>query len=170
MIANPLPEQPDRKLFFALWPDARTRAALTRLQEPVAGRLTPPDKLHLTMAFLGPQPISRVPALLDILAGIALPPMRLQLDCYGYFTRPRIAWAGMRDVPRPLLDVQGALMRRLEEQGFSPATHSEFRPHVTLAREAKAAPPQDVTEPVLWEVKELALVESTAGGLYLPLR
>jgi 2'-5' RNA ligase len=61
-------------------------------------------------------------------------------------------------------------MARLEAAGFSAATHGAFKPHITLAREARGAPPEAAFAPLAWEVTELALVESdTATGAYRPL-
>ena len=165
MIAN----EPVRKLFFALWPDDAARQALARLQQPVQGRLIPPQKLHLTMAFLGQQPAAALPVLLGILQEVPVPPLRLEIDCYGYFKRPRIAWAGMRHPPDGLLAAQAALMARLEAAGFSAATHGDFKPHVTLAREAHEAPARFDGAPVVWRVAGLALVESRPDGTYVPL-
>ncbi|XLZ69397.1 RNA 2',3'-cyclic phosphodiesterase [Massilia sp. SR12] len=162
-------KQAAHKLFFALWPDASVRQALVRLQQPVRGRLIAPEQLHLTMAFLGQQPAEALPALQAILAASALPALDLSIDCYGYFTRPRIAWAGLRAPPAALLQAQADLMARLEAAGFSAATHGEFKPHITLAREANAAPAVFDAAPVLWRVGGLALVESMPGGAYVPL-
>lgn len=162
-------KQAVHKLFFALWPDEVVRQALLRLQLPVRGRLIPPDKLHLTMAFLGQQPAEALPVLLDILQATHVPPLQLTLDCYGYFKRPHIAWAGMSVVPQDLLAAQGELMARLEAAGFSAATHGEFKPHITLAREAQEAPGEFRAEPVVWKVRGLALVESMPDGRYVPL-
>jgi 2'-5' RNA ligase len=170
MIANRpdglAPAPAARKLFYALWPDVAERDALAALQQGVAGRLTPRDKLHLTLAFLGHVPAERVPALLAIRNAVAVPPMRLVVDCYGYFARPRIAWAGMKDVPAALVALHEELIMRLEAEGFSAATHGAFRPHVTLAREAKAAPVGEPAVPVVWEVREAVLVESLPDGRY----
>jgi len=173
MIANH-PEDPansamERKLFFALWPGQAARADLAALQAGVEGRLTPRDKLHLTLAFLGRQPAPAVPALLDILHALVVPPMRLEIDCYGYFARPRIAWAGMTQVPPALEALQADLVGRLEAAGFSAATHGSFKPHVTLAREAGHAPAAPPVAPVVWEVMEVALVESLPSGVYAPV-
>lgn len=162
-------KQAEHKLFFALWPDQQARQALVRLQQPVRGRLIPPEKLHLTMAFLGQQPAEAVPALLDILEAMPAPPLRLDIDCYGYFKRPRIAWAGLSAPPAGLLTLQAELMARLEAAGFSAATHGEFKPHITLAREAKEAPGEFSEAPVVWQVAGLALVESLPDGRYVPL-
>ncbi len=165
MIAN----QAGHKLFFALWPDEDARQALVRLQQGVQGRLIPPAKLHLTMAFLGQQPPDALPLLLGILQATPVPPLRLEIDCYGYFRRPRIAWAGMRAPPPALLEAQAGLMARLEAAGFSAATHGAFKPHITLAREAKEAPGEFSHAPVVWEVEGLALVESMPDGRYVPV-
>ena len=175
MIANEPEEMPNerpgaaatRKLFFALWPDAPSRAALATLQAPVAGRLTPAAKLHLTLAFLGHVPADRVAALLAIRDALAVPPLRLAIDCYGYFARPRIAWAGMTRVPAELVALHEDLVRRLEAAGFSAATHGAFKPHVTLAREARHAPPDAPATPVVWEVDRAVLVESLPDGRYV---
>lgn len=177
MIANEPEDRPNdgpgaapaRKLFFALWPDDAARVALATLQAPVAGRLTPRAKLHLTLAFLGHVPADAVPALLAIRDRLAVPPLRLVIDCYGYFTRPRIAWAGMTQVPAGLVALHEALARELEAAGFSAATHGSFKPHVTLAREAKQAPPEMPETPVTWFVDRAVLVESLPDGRYLPV-
>lgn len=162
-------KQAVHKLFFALWPDDTVRQALVRLQQPVQGRLIPPEKLHLTMAFLGQQPAEALPVLLDILHATHVPPLQLTVDCYGYFKRPHIAWAGMSEVPAGLLAAQEELMERLEAAGFSAATHGEFKPHITLAREVKEAPAGFGGEPVVWNVAGLALVESMPDGRYVPI-
>ncbi len=170
MISNDSPAETRRKLFFALWPDPATRAALAALLPLVQGRRIPPDKLHLTLAFLGQQDEARVPALLDILARLDIPPMHLQVDCFGYFARPHIAWAGMTRPPAALLAMQRQLMEALTAAGFDPATHGEFKPHITLAREAKQAPTDAAFAPVTWRASQVALVESVPEtGRYVPL-
>jgi len=158
---------PTRKLFYALWPNDAERAALAALQAGVQGRYTPRAKLHITLAFLGQQPADTVPTLLAILDELSLPPLRLEIDCYGYFARPRIAWAGMTQVPQPLLDLQADLVRRLEAAGISAATHGTFKPHVTLARESREAPPAAPFSPVLWQADRAVLVESLPSGEYV---
>lgn len=170
MISNDSPAAAKRKLFFALWPDPAARAALARLLPLVQGRHIAPAKLHLTLAFLGLQDATRLPALLAILERLAVPAMQLRIDCLGYFARPHIAWAGTAQPPAALLDLQALLMAELTAAGFDPATHGEFKPHITLAREAKQAPAATAFEPVRWNIAQVALVESDmATGEYKPL-
>lgn len=159
----------NHKLFFALWPDEAARAALARLRPLAPGRPIAPEKLHLTLAFLGQQPSTALPVLLGILGRLAAPELPLRIDCLGYFARPRIAWAGMTRPPAALAALQAALMAELEAAGFPPATHGEFKPHVTLAREAGTAPADAAFEAVDWRVREVALVESFPSGDYAPI-
>lgn len=163
-------EASGRRLFFALWPDAASRAALARLQTLVEGRLVPPPNLHLTLAFLGQQPDAALAPLSTLLDGLTLTPMDLELDRLGHFARQGAAWAGMSAPPPALLALQLELMTALERAGFTPASHGAFRPHVTLARHAPA-PRGDGCGPVRWRAGTLALVASGADdGRYRVLR
>ncbi|MES2536542.1 MAG: RNA 2',3'-cyclic phosphodiesterase [Pseudomonadota bacterium] len=150
------------RLFYGLWPDELTRAALAGLQTRVKGRKTHHDNLHLTLAFLGEQPATMLPELKQILAGLPRPDMTLVLDRVGYFTRPRIAWAGMSVVPEELAGLHQALMAALAEHNIVAASHDSFKPHVTLAREAKE--PDDFPfDTIHWQARQTALIQSTTG-------
>lgn len=147
------------RLFYALWPCASTRMALTQLQPPLAGRQTHHEDLHLTLAFLGAQPASRLPALHDILTALPTPSMALQLDRIGYFPNSRIAWAGMQSTPAALSSLRENLLAQLAGHGINGAARGAFTPHVTLAR--NAPPPEPVAiNPIHWQAQQLVLVES----------
>ncbi|MDB5793662.1 MAG: thpR [Noviherbaspirillum sp.] len=147
------------RLFYALWPDAAARAEFRRLQENLRGRLTRYENFHITLSFLGQQPSSLVPALKDILARLPTGSMMLTIDRLGYFTRNRIAWAGMHAPPDALLQLHGSLTQLLMQEGVSVDAPSSFRPHVTLARDA--APPSDmVFDPISWKADQVALIQS----------
>ena len=152
------------RLFFALWPDAGTRALLAGLQralgQQAGGRLVAPENLHLTMAFLGMQPAPLLPAIAAVLDQIALPEMTLQVDCYGYFPRARIAWAGIVQPPAALLALHDALIAVLGRCDIGHDKEATFRPHITLMRNATAGGAATVA-PVCWHAPQLALVQST---------
>ena len=63
-----------QRLFLALWPDPATAAALAVLARDVAehahGKATPPENIHLTLAFLGNQPSAIVPDLIKSMRAI----------------------------------------------------------------------------------------------------
>lgn len=150
------------RLFYALWPDERIRAALAAMQGSIAGRATEPNNLHLTLAFLGQQPSERVPVLQRIL--LALPKLEIVLliDKSGYFPRNRIAWVGAGETPRALIALYESLTLELEREGIPFDRAARFKPHITLAR-AAAAGPGAVLRPIRWRVQTVALVESVPG-------
>ena len=82
------------RLFFALWPDEATRAKLAVLQEGISGRKVSAANLHLTLAFLGNQPRALLGDLAQVMQAQTPAPFTLRIDHYGYFSKPRIAWAG----------------------------------------------------------------------------
>ena len=148
------------RLFYALWPDAATRAALAAWQASLGGKPTRPDKLHLTLAFLGQRPAAELPALLDILEQLPARPMRLAFDHASHFPKLALAWAALAQPSPALLDVRAACMQALAGQGLAPRfEHDRFTPHVTLARQAPPPAGEDVA-PVAWQADELVLVES----------
>lgn len=147
------------RLFFALWPDDPTRSALAQLQAPIRGRITPYEHLHLTLAFLGHQPVSLVPALKDILLHLEAPATELVIDRIGYFVRSRIAWAGAHETPRPLQLLYRELTEALINQGIAFDNVNPFKPHITLVRDA-LQPPDLAFAPIRWRANRVVLVRS----------
>lgn len=149
------------RLFFALWPDQETRAALVRLQNVVEGRKTLPRNLHMTLAFLGHQQRSLLPELQEILIQLPFSEIDLTLDRLDYFKRKRMAWAGMTQIPDALIMLQHSLAQSLAQRRISFDHQTQFMPHVTLARDAPA--PLDLAFPAIhWRANQVALVQSTS--------
>jgi len=156
------------RLFFALWPDSGTRTALMQLQAGMQGRVVPYDNLHLTLIFLGQQPTALLPALKNLLMHIPATTLRLTIDRLGYFPRKRIAWAGMHAVPHTLLALHQSVTEGLTRAGVLLREEHDFKPHITLARDA-ALPTDMVFTPIAWQADEFALVQSkteTDGARY----
>lgn len=151
------------RLFYALWPDDATRTSLMQLQSGLHGRLIPYSNLHITLAFLGQQPASVLPLLKGILSELPASPMMLNLDRVSYFNKNRIAWSGMHEVPEELINLQRSLVSALEENSIRFDGHSNFKPHVTLARDA-APPPDMVFEPIAWRADQVVLVQSVTAS------
>lgn len=168
------PLEPPLRLFFALWPDACVRESLGKLVRPVhrtvKGRWVDPDKLHLTLAFLGAVPAERLPALTVMMGELDLPRFELALDRLEYWQRNRVLCLGASATPPLLLELVGILNSKLSQAGF-PIERRPFRPHLTLARKAEAAwSVMLLKRPVTWVVDRLTLVESrlsSAGPVYL---
>ncbi len=156
----PIPDETARRLFIGLMPDSRVQA---RLQEhcrgwdwPRGSRLTRPQRLHLTLHFLGDTLLPREQALREALHGVPMEPLNLVL------AMPQ-AWSACIAVLRPrrhdgLLALRERIGRALEQVGVKPTNH--WTPHVTLARHAAQAKPPEALLPIPWTVCAFSLVWS----------
>ena len=86
----------------------------------------------------------------------------MSLDRIGHFEQSRVLWIAPSSVPPELAALERELWERLTERGFEREPRI-YRPHVTLARRARAVP-EEPFEPVLWHAADLALVESVPAG------
>lgn len=158
---------PGARLFVALWPDRAEREALAA----AAGAWTwaagaarvRPDKLHLTLHFLGAVARERIGALA---AALEQPGAAFALS----LARPALWQGGVAvlepaPVPRALAALHAALGGALAGAGFAVETR-RWRPHVTLARRASGARPPEIGAALRWRVNGYALVESEPGGAY----
>jgi 2'-5' RNA ligase len=155
------------RLFFALWPDAAARAALAKLSEDLAaragGRAVPPDKIHLTLAFLGEVAPDRADDLVKSADRVREAPFDLVLDRIGAFRRARVAWIGCREAPPALVAAESLLRQELNAREFE-LEERAFTPHVTLVRKAEKTLPPEAIAPIAWRVEEFALVASELGS------
>lgn len=158
------PRDSGQRLFLALWPDEPARRALAGWmggwQWPAGARVVPPERLHLTLHFIGIVPSSRLPALKR---GLAVPaePVELRLGTPAHWTRGLVVLEPV-SVPPAL----GALRERLAVALRAlalPVETAAFRPHVTLARQAHGAvaPPGGLA--LRWQSAGYALVRSQDG-------
>jgi 2'-5' RNA ligase len=152
-------DSPSKRLFFALWPDPDVRNALTALQDGVPGRAVHPADLHLTLAFLGQQPESLLPTLEEVLAHLPRTEITLSLDRVGYFARNRVVWAGAHAPPPGLPELYAQIKQGLAVHAVPWRDEREYKPHVTLVRDA-AAPQDLVFTPIAWRARQVALVQS----------
>ena len=157
---------PSLRLFIGLWPHDEVRQALAEHQAgwqwPAGAKPTRPEKLHLTLHFLGAVAASRVPALHAALQGVQA----------GALTLPWQGverWGGglavLRTAADPRLDVLHAQIGEvLRAQGL-PVESRPLKPHVTLARKAAGAQPPERLPSQPWRSDGCVLVVS-AGGRY----
>jgi len=147
------------RLFYALWPDEATRKALSLWQSNISGRKVAPENLHITLIFLGEQPVGIVPELSRILESVSCRAIRLKLDKTGYFSHRRICWAGMKQIPGNLIQLHKELVCTLSEKAVSFDRHNRFFPHITLARHSSRIRIADM-QPVIWDASHLVLMKS----------
>lgn len=155
-----------QRLFFALWPDDATRAALNRtgkwLHKHWDGRRMHADTLHLTLAFLGNTPAAQRDALLPQLDAVRFAPFELALDQAGCWPHKRIGWLGCSEPPAPLAELAEHLRDLLRGSGTA-FDARPFVPHVTLLRNTPGGPAAACI-PVRWRVNDFVLVASRTGS------
>lgn len=137
------------RLFVAVNFPAPVRQALARLAAELATaslpvRWTPEENLHLTLRWLGEKGPHERDLAGSILRKVAAQaePFEAGFGPVGAFPsprRPRVIWIGVEGGPRLRL-LRDLLERHLAAEGFERDARS-FRPHVTLGRARRDAPP-----------------------------
>jgi 2'-5' RNA ligase len=122
------------------------------------GRMTRPENLHLTLAFLGPTDATRLAELEAVAASVKTVNCAISLDEAGYWKHNHIVWAGSSKVPDKLATMVQELRDALKKNGFR-FDPKPFKPHVTLIRDAKdpGVPPK---KSIRWKVGGFSLVRA----------
>lgn len=172
------------RVFFALWPPAEVADRLAQIANDSAahfgGRATRRNTIHLTLAFLGEVPESRLPELCALADGVSGRSFPIVLDLLGYWPHKHLLWAGSRAPVAPLGELVSSLRDALRRGGFAfDAEQKEFVPHVTLVRKIPVAGGlRDsgrslLLESLDWPVDRFFLIRSRltpSGSEYLILR
>jgi 2'-5' RNA ligase len=161
---------PLRRLFAGIELDDGLREACVRASEALrragfAARFEAPEKLHVTVAFLGGVEAGRVDGVREALSTAARASARfaLRFDRLGAFPherRPRIVYVGARDQGAPFRSLCANVRAGLERLGF--AFDADAVAHVTIARVKAPAHPLPLVEvpPVALDVERIGLFES----------
>lgn len=137
------------RLFVALEIPEPLRQEIARLKDRIEGglpraRWVLPERMHLTLVFLGKTDEALLPALRDGLASVfsGQSPIQAQVRGAGTFPpdRPaRVAWLGLEGGPELLALQAGVAAVAVEVAGLEPERRP-FHPHLTLARPARPWP------------------------------
>jgi len=167
---------PARRLFFALWPEARVRAGLVRAVDglleghPRAGRRVNPERYHLTLQFLGEIAPDAWDATLARVGGAAATvrsaAFELVLDEAGSFGGARVWWLGTTHAPDGLRVLWQALDEALRAVGQPLRAEHGFSPHLTVLRDARRRLAPTPVAPVRWPVADFVLVDSQPPAPY----
>jgi len=136
------------RLFVAVGMSAEVAGAarelVTRLRDRAA-RLAPasrirwvaPDRLHVTVRFIGHMDEGRAMAIRDALhAPISLDPFDLTVASVGTFPSegpPRVVWSGLSHAKERLVAAERLVSDRLAAVGIPPDDRP-YNPHLTLGR------------------------------------
>jgi len=154
------------RLFVAIWPSPQAVAALAGVLEPLSSaysqlRWQPPDRWHITLAFLGDRDEDRT---VRRFAGIPAAEVgELHLDGSGMFGP--VLWIGVSE--------SGWLARMADQiQRGMHTDERRFRGHLTVARARTAAGRRELSRAAAdlapfrsprWTPDEVTLVRSTTG-------
>jgi RNA 2',3'-cyclic 3'-phosphodiesterase len=152
------------RVFFALWPDARTRAQVANaaavLRLANAARPVPQQNFHLTLAFVGEVPSSSLAELQQIGLDQRGSACTIRLDAYEHWQESQVVAAVARDTPPTLSELSTRLRAALQDHRAEPP----WRAHVTLARKVTQAPVLQAMSPIHWCAKAFSLVNSDTRG------
>ncbi|HNP65470.1 MAG TPA: RNA 2',3'-cyclic phosphodiesterase [Woeseiaceae bacterium] len=165
-----------KRVFFALWPDARQRDRLRDVINSVArnveGRAVDRRDWHITLAYLGDIEEQRIPGLLQRAKEIHVEPFRLAFDRLEFWPRPKIACLVTPTVPVELETLVAELNALIQDCGVVPEDRT-YRPHITVSRNARTFPTERLTQRATTEWSGFELIESVTGpggSSYMPLK
>ena len=165
-----------KRLFFALWPDNRQRDRMRDFISPVArlveGKAVDRRNWHITLAYIGDFPESRIDELLAAKSAVQMEPFRLRFDRLEFWPRARIAALVPPTIPPELERLVEGLLGRVVAAGVNPEHDRVYRPHVTVVQNARIFEAQRLAQSAVTEWSSFELVESVperGGAVYRPI-
>jgi len=172
------------RLFVALTPTPPIQSALSELGASIPqAQAIPPEKLHLTLRYLGPQPVDAEARCAEALERVQVKPFFLELEACGAFPEtgpPHVIWMGVGRGHPLLFQLRQQVDDVLLSTGLT-FDLKPFSPHVTLAR-CVDRPPDPVRHWLkkhhnelgpLWPVSQFTLYASEpspTGRIYRKVR
>ena len=161
------------RLFFALWPDALSKARLAdaaaALRLESAARPVPPQNFHLTLAFIGEVAKSQVALLQQIGGAQRASGCTIAIDALEYWTEAQVVVAVAREPPPALALLWMQLRENLAPHHAAlnlSRRQTPLRAHVTLARKVAQAPVLQAMSPICWSARSFSLVRSDTSGAH----
>jgi len=165
----------DGRLYFGAVPDSEARAKIGRLGQILkrahrfAGKPIEPDRLHVSLLFLGAPSEDLARIGLEVGAAVRMPRFDVVFDRTVSFRgrlgqRPFVLVGG--DGWSPLQSLRQQMVEAMMRTGLKGWARRAFTPHVTLwygEREVDEHP----IEPIGWTVREFVLIHSLRGHTHL---
>ena len=163
------------RVFLAIIPDAAATARIYRLARALkhahgfCGRIIEPERLHVSLFFLGELSEQIVQVASEAAAEVRMPPFEVSFDRSASFrgkpgNRPLVLVGdGGLDRLKSFRRTLGAAMAR---KGLRYLAKKDFTPHVTLLYADRNVEEHPI-EPIRWTVNEFVLVYSMRGHVHL---
>ena len=134
------------RLFIALNIDDAIRERISRFMDGVRefapdARWVQPESLHVTLKFIGENPLEAVDQIKQALAALKGEPVKMSFREHGFFPTPksaRVFWVGIESGPA-LASLARAVDIATATLGI-PKQERPFSPHLTLARGGSGSP------------------------------
>lgn len=165
--------EPFKRLFFALPCTAAQRRAIAQWRSTLglrSGRPVPAENFHLTLMFLGSVAVAQIPRICAAAANVRTPgeALHVPLDRLEVWRRAGVLLLAPAQAPLALRQLVYALQEALLPLGLVDSPR-EFRPHLTLMRDYRAAVPESqIPADFQLSARHFALFESHKGR-YRPL-
>jgi len=145
-----------------------------------------PEKLHITLAFLGEIDQSQTSKLKSQIQSLNVKPFVISfkgLGCFPDYEWPRIIWLGLKGDLKSLAALQKNVQEKLVQSGFKPDI-KPFIPHITIGRikQARAGERHEIARQIRalakmefkgeWRVDRVVIYESQTlpeGSVYKKL-
>lgn len=151
------------KFFFALVPDQMLIKQLHQfalsLKQQGRQKVTHPEKIHITLRYIGEVTDSVRQCLLEKATGLKADCFQIQLDQIGFWKRPQIVWCGPRECSNEFAALVEQLENICQQCGIAAETRS-YVPHITLLRKANRSVSASLPAFPVWNIKEFVLLES----------
>ncbi|XIA62535.1 2'-5' RNA ligase family protein [Bradyrhizobium sp. TZ2] len=162
------------RLFLAAVPDAGTAERIYRLAVVLKrahrfdGKLIAPQRLHISLFFLGGLPERSIHAACEAAADLRAARFAVSFDRTASFrgrpgNRPFVL-IGEEGLGR-LQSFRRMLGAALTRKGLRRVANTNFTPHVTLLYDARGVEEHPI-EPIFWTVTEFVLIDSMKGHDY----
>lgn len=157
-----------KRMFFALWPDDATRQQCRSVVKKIAGKEFRPvaaENLHATLVFLGNVDADQEAAISEAAGALTVPEMALTFASLDFWKKPQVLCLTSQNFSKEVSILVEQLTEIVTRYGIT-VDERPFKPHVTLARKAKASAVVEF-EPIVWHADAFCLVEScsTAKGV-----
>jgi len=150
------------RLFFALWPDDKTRQQINDVIEALpskVGRRVTPENIHITLAFLGSVRDEVTECLQDQAKIIRADGFKLSLDSLDWRKKPQFVWLAPSFVPDELTNLVMQINKAANDCGIK-LEDRPYKPHITLLRKAKRKIPENSFRTINWNVESFVLAQS----------